>query len=1535
LIALFGERVTMQFMSQATGWADSFILAMAPLGILTIIVSAIRVGGPSWLKAIIGRARENLAAAEVELMSSTSEDVCELWNGSEIVRSLGSPPVREFIFLLPKPRAKTDNNTELFEFECKTIEEAEKDGHLTTSQGSRDSEKGMGVFASKESIEEIRLEDLHGSAPDPETKPKIIIIYNESVSAPNISLNVHPQKRAEVRIAAVLGTLIQLGVLMYAGFATYYHTMRFPKEENKPVSNYAFPCTASGTIVLVTGLLLCADVVEKRTAEVARKPRTGYDAYAIWVQRQATIGDQVFRSFGIFSTTSRKKIITSRRDDPSKKPAEVSLVDRVVEVICYLPLQSLELFKRIFGKKTSSSPKSSVQSSKTTLGAFLSISGYVVQFVGLRGMHWSVSIVQLGAVVFMTAARAAIRRGLANPPQAQSLLQDFELEWLACTVADTDGSRWDVPEPNSPGSKDWIILGGECDQFEPLGETKDNTDGHSRPSNEQNRDESQEDIVKDHKDESEEESEDNSDDDSEDDSQEESGGDSKKESGDESEESVYDGEYNSGSVSESEIRIYREVNSEVNSESETSDKHHSGSVTESKDEDHTNPINSKAHTVMVLRSHFAKVTGWRSPIFAEANSLSRAIEVVMNTLFLKGQREQFNWPLRASYNNSEAQIVNVSLSLVNGNWKISRHDVEAILSFWILSMRKNRRDGHAPNKIIHITAEGPGVQLLGADTPQLRRDLRWWVPPDLKRAIIVRESPTGSLVVEKSLVVGCGRASKSPVKLERIQLDEDDNNPPYGQTVNNGFLAVESFVPPASLYALDLFSSFMRVAARTMDEPIHGEGEVRPNEAGSAGSWTSFTLHNRLLSKMAGEVQSTGLATLSEVYSAIIPPLSIENKLPVADSIIELAREHARPHEERGDMKKVTEVYIWLIKTARLFPQDTQLVFKATAVLLDHLSQLILSTHLSERLKPIAPPPPGRGRQRFERPQGIPLQEQIENELQLDKTESRNLFIRLMSIYKAQDRLHVFPSRLIQIAKRNPAFPQLRRSVIDNPLSEDEEATGKGDITGWAQLHWYAARKYDQPLAALLENDIDLDAPDLLGQTALHAACHVGATKIASLLARNGADINARARDGSTPLHIAARKGYMSTVRLLVESGAQVDMMNSARMTPAMWAAFKGQKDVLSYLWKISNMDLRDTGGRAMLHLAVLPRSLGVISVFEKGIDTEVRDHGGRTPLHLAVLRGNFDALGALESKLQADMDALDNTGKHLVHLAAVSGHMKVVKQLINAFNADVNCRDDRGETPLHLVVRECKGVSIKALVKLKANLEARNHDGETSLMMACQVGNIEAVKQLLSLGADRDTMTNIYGTPILYEAAVNGHRRVVRYLLNKGIDKECRDKAGETPLHGAARNGNKRIVELLLNAGAEKERRNEDGETPLHHAATWGSSAAAQVLVLAGADKNATDNTGMTPLHHAALYTVRNYVGGAKLDKFGRITDMTGDIAILGHERIVRFLLEAGADRQIVDKFGRTAQRVAEQGSDEEPSKQRVVEIFDTIQAK
>lgn len=86
-------------MSETLTWPDHFIFAMVPLGILTAVIGAIRVSGARWMRAVVGRARETRAFAEFELMSSTSHEVCELFNGTYIVRAMGRPQLQQFILL--------------------------------------------------------------------------------------------------------------------------------------------------------------------------------------------------------------------------------------------------------------------------------------------------------------------------------------------------------------------------------------------------------------------------------------------------------------------------------------------------------------------------------------------------------------------------------------------------------------------------------------------------------------------------------------------------------------------------------------------------------------------------------------------------------------------------------------------------------------------------------------------------------------------------------------------------------------------------------------------------------------------------------------------------------------------------------------------------------------------------------------------------------------------------------------------------------------------------------------------------------------------------------------------------------------------------------------------------------------------------------------------------------------------------------------------------------------------------------------------
>jgi hypothetical protein len=99
LLALFGDNFALQFLSQSITWLDHIIFAMAPLGILTAVTGAIRVSGSPGLRALIGQARESRASAEAELMSSTSHEVSELWDGNSIARAAEKHVVTQIVVL--------------------------------------------------------------------------------------------------------------------------------------------------------------------------------------------------------------------------------------------------------------------------------------------------------------------------------------------------------------------------------------------------------------------------------------------------------------------------------------------------------------------------------------------------------------------------------------------------------------------------------------------------------------------------------------------------------------------------------------------------------------------------------------------------------------------------------------------------------------------------------------------------------------------------------------------------------------------------------------------------------------------------------------------------------------------------------------------------------------------------------------------------------------------------------------------------------------------------------------------------------------------------------------------------------------------------------------------------------------------------------------------------------------------------------------------------------------------------------------------
>jgi hypothetical protein len=65
LLTLFGDEITKQFLSTSMGWADNILLGTAPIGIMTVIICAIRIGGNQFLKSLIGRCDTLLSCAKL------------------------------------------------------------------------------------------------------------------------------------------------------------------------------------------------------------------------------------------------------------------------------------------------------------------------------------------------------------------------------------------------------------------------------------------------------------------------------------------------------------------------------------------------------------------------------------------------------------------------------------------------------------------------------------------------------------------------------------------------------------------------------------------------------------------------------------------------------------------------------------------------------------------------------------------------------------------------------------------------------------------------------------------------------------------------------------------------------------------------------------------------------------------------------------------------------------------------------------------------------------------------------------------------------------------------------------------------------------------------------------------------------------------------------------------------------------------------------------------------------------------------------
>lgn len=155
-------------------------------------------------------------------------------------------------------------------------------------------------------------------------------------------------------------------------------------------------------------------------------------------------------------------------------------------------------------------------------------------------------------------------------------------------------------------------------------------------------------------------------------------------------------------------------------------------------------------------------------------------------------------------------------------------------------------------------------------------------------------------------------------------------------------------------------------------------------------------------------------------------------------------------------------------------------------------------------------------------------------------------------------------------------------------------------------------------VATYLNQGLDPNTTDPVGNTILMTAARLGHHELVSLLIERKASVTRRSPFGDTALMVASLKGHLDIVKLLVDKGAEV---SHGGWAPLHYAAFEGRAEVLRYLMeKRADKNALAPNGYSALMLAVRGGYLDAVqTLLYEDADVAVKGPKGETALGLAT----------------------------------------------------------------------------------------------------------------------------------------------------------------------------------------------------------------------------------------------------------------------------------------------------------------------------
>jgi uncharacterized protein len=395
--------------------------------------------------------------------------------------------------------------------------------------------------------------------------------------------------------------------------------------------------------------------------------------------------------------------------------------------------------------------------------------------------------------------------------------------------------------------------------------------------------------------------------------------------------------------------------------------------------------------------------------------------------------------------------------------------------------------------------------------------------------------------------------------------------------------------------------------------------------------------------------------------------------------------------------------------------------------------------------------------------------------------------------------------------------------------------------------------------AVLLEAGADPCASVTGSVTALHTAARLGWPKSCELLLAR-ADLQLEAKDtyGRTALTYAASYGQLDNVQMLLQHGADVNIADDMSKRPLDYACALLHINVATCLLEAgADVNAADCDGNSVLMLAAQINSAAVVQLLlDHGADISITNKSCQNALYKAAREGHVSIMELLLQR-GCSITAVSSTGITALMIAAGRGHIAAAEWLLQR-DAAVDAVTHDGCTVLHCASMGStdNAAMIELLLANGADVHKRTEHDRTALDVAASEGNVKCAKALIAAGIDvNDTSTT--GHTSLHIAVVSEHSAVVQLLLDHGatavmdtlvpskcpyIDQCCTTMTALMVCTDVA------TTKALLAAGVDVAVANDTGDTCLHLAVEHELPVPVICLLLkAGADLRAVNNAGKT----------------------------------------------------------------------------------------